>query len=259
MELHLARHQLRRLAGIPTLTVLSDPAFIPAYYPDTVVAGAATPELLARQWIAQVRPLVDTGSPLDDLAQAAPSHPAALTLTEPKEVYLRALTQLLEHAPQLAAVTALPPLSPLLRRTDHLGAWLRAGYVPPRPRSPEPPTAPPDRAKSAAERLLYQALEAQTHTRGLFQLNQNLDIRFGPRPLEVDLFAAQAALAIEVDGYHHFHDEVRYRRDRRKDFLMQTQNLWVLRVLALDVHQNLAEVLALIDEALRLRGDRCRP
>ena len=63
-----------------------------------------------------------------------------------------------------------------------------------------------DDARSAAERFLFERLESVAETAGLFELNATLDFYFGSnRWIEVDLAARSLKLAIEVDGYHHFH------------------------------------------------------
>ena len=53
--------------------------------------------------------------------------------------------------------------------------------------------------------------------------------------LEVDLLCADARVVIEVDGGQHLADPVAYRRDRRKDHLLQENGYFVLRFLAEDV------------------------
>ncbi|MEZ0388615.1 MAG: endonuclease domain-containing protein [Verrucomicrobium sp.] len=103
-----------------------------------------------------------------------------------------------------------------------------------------------DRARSAAERFLYQVLEACPLTKGLFELNGELDIRFGPRRLEVDLLARAQSIAVEIDGYYHFQDVTHYRRDRRKDLALQESGYLVLRFLADDVVSQIETVLATI-------------
>ncbi len=89
-------------------------------------------------------------------------------------------------------------------------------------------------ARSAAEAALYEALEATPATAGRFKLNEYLSVRFGPGACEVDLLSRADGIAIEVDGIHHFADPDCYRRDRRKDLLLQMQGLVVIRVLAED-------------------------
>jgi very-short-patch-repair endonuclease len=109
-----------------------------------------------------------------------------------------------------------------------------------------------DRARSLAERVLFEALEALDETRGLFELNATLQgIRFGTRDLEIDLFAPTLALAIEVDGHFHFVDREAYRRDRRKDALLQRHGLFVVRALAADVVECLDDVLDAVLENVR--------
>lgn len=117
---------------------------------------------------------------------------------------------------------------------------------------------PPDRARSLAERLLYDALEALPETRGAFRLNARLPgVTFGMRDVEIDLAALELGLAIEVDGPFHFVDAEDYRRDRRKDVLLQRQSLLVVRVLASDVVERLAEVLdTILDNVRHARDSR---
>jgi hypothetical protein len=118
-----------------------------------------------------------------------------------------------------------------------------------------------DRARSAAERFLFERLESLPATGGLFELNMSLDIPFGPgRAMEVDLTSRALGLAIEVDGYYHFQSEVAYRRDLRKDVLLQGRGYLVVRVLAEDVVRHPEDVLDLILEAVASRRrDRNAP
>ncbi len=119
---------------------------------------------------------------------------------------------------------------------------------------------PDDRARSEAERFLFERLESLPGTAGLFELNGTLDVRFGPsRPLEVDLLARALRLAIEIDGHYHFQDLDAYRRDRRKDFELQRQGFLVLRFLADDVVERLEEILDTIMTATALRDGHAQP
>jgi len=121
---------------------------------------------------------------------------------------------------------------------------------------PPPPDAgaPDDRARSEAERYLAGCLADHPETAGLFELNATLDIPFGPgRSMEVDLACLALRVAVEVDGYHHFRDDEGYRRDRRKDLLLQSRGYLVVRVLADDVVRRLEDVLALILSAVASR------
>ena len=121
-----------------------------------------------------------------------------------------------------------------------------------RPESCDP--AEVDRARSAAERFLYEQLEALPETAGLFRLNQSLGFPFGPdRAIEVDLAATSLNLAVEIDGYYHFQNPDSYRRDRRKDMELQKHGYLVVRVLAEDVVCRLEEVLETILAAVAFR------
>jgi very-short-patch-repair endonuclease len=93
-------------------------------------------------------------------------------------------------------------------------------------------------ARSEAEQRLFAALEADRRTTGCFKLNATIDVAFGGRRTEIDLMCGQSRLAVEVDGYHHFRDADGYRRDRRKDVLLQLHGWVVFRVLAEDVHHD---------------------
>ena len=110
------------------------------------------------------------------------------------------------------------------------------------------------RARSASEAFLYRRLDTLTATSGRFRLNVALPIPFdGFGTLEVDLLCADARVAIELDGGQHLADPVAYRRDRRKDQLLQENGYFVLRFLAEDVGKDLDSVL---DAILRALGRR---
>lgn len=101
-----------------------------------------------------------------------------------------------------------------------------------------------DRARSASEAFLYRRLETLPATAGEFRLNEELPIPFdGWGRMEVDLLCPDARLAVELDGAQHLSDPDAYRRDRRKDFLLQQNGYFVLRFLAEDVGTHLDEVL----------------
>jgi hypothetical protein len=103
-----------------------------------------------------------------------------------------------------------------------------------------------DRARSAAERFLYELVETLPETTGQFEMNGRLDFRFGNADIEVDLLARDLRLAIEVDGYYHFRDPDAYRRDRRKDWELQRHGFLVLRFLADDVVVRMEEILDIV-------------
>jgi len=68
--------------------------------------------------------------------------------------------------------------------------------------------------------------------------------------MEVDLCCSDAKLVIEIDGGQHLADAEAYRRDRRKDVLLQQHGFLVLRFLAEDIGKHLDHVLDTILAAL---------
>lgn len=111
-----------------------------------------------------------------------------------------------------------------------------------------------DRARSATEAFLFRRLETLPETKGRFRVNDALPIAFdGLGQLEVDLLCADARVAVELDGAQHLADPVAYRRDRRKDQLLQENDYLVLRFLAEDVGKKLDLVLDAILRALSHR------
>ena len=73
----------------------------------------------------------------------------------------------------------------------------------------------------------------------------------------VDLLCKGKRVAVEIDGAFHFEDAEHYRRDRRKDFLLQKNGYLVLRFLAEDVTTRLAQVVEEISAALACRPGLC--
>jgi very-short-patch-repair endonuclease len=111
------------------------------------------------------------------------------------------------------------------------------------------------RARSATEAFLFKRLETLAETQRRFTVNVKLPIPFdGAGSLEVDLLCADARVAVELDGAQHLADPVAYRRDRRKDLLLQENGYLVLRFLAEDVGKELDMVLDAILRALSQRG-----
>jgi very-short-patch-repair endonuclease len=114
-------------------------------------------------------------------------------------------------------------------------------------RPPAPDAEGADRARSATEAFLYRRLQTLPQTKGRFLLNAVLPIAFdGLGQMEVDLLCddgPDARIAVELDGDQHLADSVAYRRDRRKDLLLQESGYLVLRFLAQDVGRDLDRVL----------------
>jgi very-short-patch-repair endonuclease len=123
---------------------------------------------------------------------------------------------------------------------------------------PVPPDADgAQRARSASEAFLFRRLETLAATKGRFAVNTKLPIPFdGTGTLEVDLLCADARVAVELDGAQHLADRVAYRRDRRKDQLLQESGYLVLRFLAEDLGRDLDAVL---DAILRVLSHRASP
>ena len=114
-----------------------------------------------------------------------------------------------------------------------------------------------NRARSASEAFLFHRLESLPETTGLFHLNAKLAIPFdGWSEMEVDLYCPTFRLAIEIDGPQHLTDPAAYRRDRRKDALLQENQCHILRFLAEDLGKNLDSTL---DAILRAVAHRTRP
>ena len=119
---------------------------------------------------------------------------------------------------------------------------------------PSPDAEGASRARSASEAFLYRRLETLPETIGRFRLNVELPIPFdGWGRMEVDLLCMEAGVVIELDGAQHLADTEAYRRDRRKDALLQQNGYFVLRFLAEDTGKRLDHVLDTIMATLAHR------
>jgi very-short-patch-repair endonuclease len=113
------------------------------------------------------------------------------------------------------------------------------------------------RARSAAEAFLFRRVQTLAATSGRFALNARLPIQFDDRgEMEIDLLDEEARVAIELDGLQHLNDIEAYRRDRRKDLLLQENGYLVLRFLTEDVAKRLDFVLDCVLRALAHRSTR---
>jgi len=114
-----------------------------------------------------------------------------------------------------------------------------------------------NRARSASEAFLFRRLETLAETAGRFLLNWKLPIPFdGFGEMEVDLLCEAARMTVEIDGPQHLGDADAYRRDRRKDHLLQENGWLVQRFLATDLAQRLDTTL---DAILRAVASRVKP
>ena len=103
--------------------------------------------------------------------------------------------------------------------------------------------------RSASEAFLFRRLQSLTETRDRFRLNAHLPIPFSQEGhMEVDFLDPVSRVVLELDGSQHLADREAYRRDRRKDALLQEHGYVVLRFLAEDLGPRLDSVL---DEILR--------
>ena len=122
-----------------------------------------------------------------------------------------------------------------------------------------PPTADAvgaARARSASEAFIFRRFETLPGLAGKFVLNAALPIPFDDRgQMEVDPVCKEAGVVIEIDGAQHLGDAAAYRRDRRKDALLQSHGYLVLRFLADDLGKDLDAVL---DTVLRMMAGRAR-
>jgi very-short-patch-repair endonuclease len=120
------------------------------------------------------------------------------------------------------------------------------------------PSAEPDtpRVRSASEAFLLRRLQSLPETRDRFRLNAHLPIPFCQEGhMEVDFLDPASRLVIELDGSQHLADREAYRRDRRKDALLQEYGYVVLRFLAEDLGIRLDSVLDEILRALARRAE----
>jgi very-short-patch-repair endonuclease len=101
-----------------------------------------------------------------------------------------------------------------------------------------------NQARSASEAFFFRRLQTLRETAGLFHLNAELPISFDGRGrMEADFLCPGAKVVVELDGAQHLADADAYRRDRRKDALLQQNGYFVLRFLAGDLGRNLDQIL----------------
>jgi superfamily II DNA or RNA helicase/very-short-patch-repair endonuclease len=116
-----------------------------------------------------------------------------------------------------------------------------------------------NQARSASEAFLFRRLETHPGTAGRFRLNVQLPVPFDRRGrMEVDLLDAEARIVIELDGAQHLADAEAYRRDRRKDTLLQENGYIVLRFLAEDAGKRLDDILDTILRTIAHRAEAAR-
>lgn len=234
-----ARDQWVRVHGTPRITVL---------------AGAERARRMWRQWL-------EVGGLGGELYEG--------TLAESVRQAVACVTA--EPARPVAVLAEPGELAGWRRgRSDRLAAMVEEGIVEigeereaPRAAGAEPAAGPATAAnaalfdaRSAAEVAMYEALQATPATAGRFELNGYLSVHFGAGAAEVDLLSRRDRIAIEIDGYHHFVDIEAYRRDRKKDLLLQLQDLIVIRLHAQDVMRDPRPGVTAVCQALAYRRER---
>src|SRR5262249_5510365 len=101
---------------------------------------------------------------------------------------------------------------------------------------------------------LHAALARDPRTSGLFEPSVPVPTYDRDRPVEVDLIARDALLAVEIDDWYQFHDPKAYARDRTKDIWLSRAQFFVMRFLVEDIEDRLQQT---IDEiAIGLAGRR---
>ncbi len=111
-----------------------------------------------------------------------------------------------------------------------------------------------ERARSASGAFLFRRLQSLPGTRDRFRVNERLPIPFSEDGrMEVGFLDPESKLVLELDGSQHLADREAYRRDRRKDALLQEHGYLVLRFLAEDLGTRLDAVLDEVSRALARR------
>lgn len=134
-------------------------------------------------------------------------------------------------------------------RRDRASAMIEEGQLV----IPEPPAKKPRvavDAKSVAEARLFDALERDRSTIGLFEGNAKMSFRFGNKAAEVDLLARSLMIAVEIDGFYHFTEIDRWKSDRRKDILLQGHGYFVVRVHADDITRDPRDAVQAIKQVI---------
>jgi len=239
LALRLA-HNLRQqhdstASAMATFLTLYEPHELPGVWVPTHAPGdPRSKDELSREIV----PLIT------EISEAVPSLPIAVSINgQVLEEYLRSAPE--SHAKALfrEGVVEIAALEP-------------AQFVSARPKSDSISDSVDDEARSENERFLFAQLESRPQTAGLFILNPKQEYKFGSRRLEIDLFSETYSIAVELDGFHHFQDREAYRRDRRKDLVLQKHGVFVLRFLSDDVVSELEQILTTIDETIAWQRSR---
>jgi very-short-patch-repair endonuclease len=99
---------------------------------------------------------------------------------------------------------------------------------------------------------LHAALVRDPRTRGLFEAG--VQVPTHDRPVQVDLIARDALLAVEIDDWYRCNDPNARTRDRNKDLCLSRAQFFVMRFLAEDVEDRIEQTVEEI--AIGLAGRR---
>ena len=198
--------------------------------------------MLARMFDKRCRAYEAVGYSISLPASAAPGWPVGIPLPADgswKHQYGASLRRLLRDGVD-------EPLADLFTQV--------AREIPNTPNTSSSGAQGAERARSASEAFLFRRLQSLPETRDRFRVNERLPIPFSEDGrMEVDFLDPESKLVIELDGSQHLADREAYRRDRRKDALLQEHGYLVLRFLAEDLGTRLDAVL---DEVLRALARR---
>jgi len=247
----LARDQWVRLHGTPRVTVLVGGVAGREIWEQWVAVAGVPGALLAGGFDEAIREAVAR-------AAGAPAQPIAVLVGAEDAARWRAgrqdrLAAMVDEGWVAVGSGADAEVSAGAQAAEQAGSAPSGGAAGEARRAARPAQASHIDARSVAEATLFEALEATAATAGRFTLNESLSVRFGGAAAEVDLLSRDDRVAIEIDGFHHFADLDGYRRDRKKDVLLQGQGLFVVRVLAEDVMRDARAAVNTVCQALAYR------
>ncbi|HET9620849.1 MAG TPA: caspase family protein [Kofleriaceae bacterium] len=171
------------------------------------------------------------------------------------EQAIQTAAQLITFVPRLAVAIGAPKdlIHQVLRDCPDSFAFAlaRKGIVPLGVSLPATPGKP--EATASAEHVLAHALAAHDATANLFLPNVPIPTSDSEKPVAVDLYAADALLAVQIDDWYRIPDRKSYRRAREPDRWLQRSGFFVTRFLAEDIEHRLERVVEEIALAVATR------
>jgi hypothetical protein len=201
---------------------------------------------------------VQGGDLLAALCELAAPIAVVLEHPEPNTAWLRGAIQtaadLIDFLPRRAIAVTAPnelAVSVLSGRSESAAlALAQRGMVPLPARAPRAMESGCRRAVN----MLHAALAGDPRTAGLFEPNVPVPTHDRDRPVEVDLIARDALLAVEIDDWYQLRDPKSYARDRSKDKWLSRAQFFVMRFLVEDIEQRTEQTINEI--AIALAGRR---